>query len=518
MDGPIKYVDFDIQPLCCFKCCFKDIFTLSFNIYVDISATHCYRTQLTVFTEAIIKKAEVPRILIGLMGYTGSGKSSLLNALIDEEMIVSCNAMRASTSVVVEISWNKSDDPAESYAAEIQFVKPEEWATEFEILADDIRNRPEGEQLGVRSGSEAGIAYAKISAVYPGSDVNELLDMSAEQLLEERSLSTILGQKRYIKEATAKKFYRAIKVYIDSSNKGSATQPAYWPLVRCVKICLKAPLLENGLVLVDLPGLGDSNAGRAKIAERYMNNLDHAWIVADIVRAIDDQVAKDLMGKSFRRRLLMDDKYDSEFVVFLMSKTDQVNIHEVIDSLNLDESVLRDHLAQETQLREDLEDFEEQIQKIKTEHSESQRQLKRLSAEEKQIRSRASESSSTGQKRTFDETLMSQSELVPKSLSKRDSARLEEIARERKQLKASQKEGVKAENDLLARVAKTRSELSSLVASMTTICIEERNKYTQIHLQQDFDGGFLELEEELRETGESIGNTPSKRKGMSVYF
>jgi chromosome segregation ATPase len=113
---------------------------------------------------------------------------------------------------------------------------------------------------------------------------------------------------------------------------------------------------------------------------------------------------------------------------------------------------------------------------------------------------------------------MSQSELVPKSLSKRDSARLEEIARERKQLKASQKEGVKAENDLLARVAKTRSELSSLVASMTTICIEERNKYTQTHLQQDFEGGFLELEEELRETGESIGNTPSKRKGMSVYF
>jgi len=72
-----------------------------------------------------------------------------------------------------------------------------------------------------------------------------------------------------------------------------------------------------------------------------MNNLDHAWVVADIVRAIDDQVAKDLMGKSFRRRLLMDDKYDSEFVCFVMTKTDQVNVHEVIDFLDLDESVLK---------------------------------------------------------------------------------------------------------------------------------------------------------------------------------
>jgi GTP-binding protein EngB required for normal cell division len=456
----------------------QEYFHSSFNIYVDISVTYCYHPQLIVFTATIIKKAEVPRILIGLMGYTGSGKSSLLNALIDEEMIVACNAMRASTSVVVEISWNKSDDPAEAYAAEIQFVKPEEWTNEFEILADDIRNRPEGEQLGARSGSEAGIAYAKISAVYPGSNVTELLGMSAEQLLEERHLSTFLDKERYIKEATAKKFYKAIKVYIDSSNKGSTTQPAYWPLVRCVKIFPKAHLLENGLVLVDLPGLGDSNAGRAKIAERYMNNLDHAWIVADIIRAVDDQVAKDLMGKSFRRRLLMDDKYDDSFVALVTTKTDQVNIHEVIDSLNLDELALRDHLAEETRLREDLEECEEQMQKIKGKHNENQRQLKKLAAEEKQIRSRARESPPTGQKRTFDETSMSQSESVSKQFSKRDSTRLEEIAQERKKLKASQKEGAKAEKALEAEVAKTKNEQSSLMTSMRTIYIDKRNQYT----------------------------------------
>jgi len=116
------------------------------------------------------------------------------------------------------------------------------------------------------------------------------------------------------------------------------------------------------------------------------------------------------------------------------------------------------------------------MQKIKIERNRSQRQLKQLLAEEKQIRSRATESSSAGQKREFDETSMSQSESAPKSLSKRDSARLEEIAEECKQLKASQKEGVRAENDLRARVAKTKSELSSLDARMTTICIEARNK------------------------------------------
>ena len=47
--------------------------------------------------------------------------------------------------------------------------------------------------------------------------------------------------------------------------------------------------------------------------------------------------------------------------MLIIIKTDQVNIHKVINSLNLNESILRDHLAQKTQLREDLEDFKEQM-------------------------------------------------------------------------------------------------------------------------------------------------------------
>jgi ribosome biogenesis GTPase A len=73
----------------------------------------------------------VPRILISVLGYTGSGRSSLINALVDEEMIIPCNAMRASTSVVVEISWNRSDDPAEAYITGIEFITAEEWSADF---------------------------------------------------------------------------------------------------------------------------------------------------------------------------------------------------------------------------------------------------------------------------------------------------------------------------------------------------------------------------------------------------
>jgi hypothetical protein len=53
------------------------------------------------------------------MGYTGSGKLSLLNVLIDEEIIITYNIIRASTSIVIKISWSKSDDLVKAYAAEI---------------------------------------------------------------------------------------------------------------------------------------------------------------------------------------------------------------------------------------------------------------------------------------------------------------------------------------------------------------------------------------------------------------
>jgi hypothetical protein len=209
------------------------------------------------------------------MGYTGCGKSSLLNALVDEETILPCNDMRTSTAVVVEMSRrNKSEDPEQSYRAEIDFISAKEWTREFEVLAHGIKNRPAGEKLGVKSGSDSSIACAKIAAVYPGADLLKLLEMPAEELLAERDLSDILGHTITIHESEASAFAKPINGYVDSNNKGGyTTKAAFWPLVRLVKVFVRAPPLQNGLVLVDLPGLGDSNAGRTHVAENYMKNL-----------------------------------------------------------------------------------------------------------------------------------------------------------------------------------------------------------------------------------------------------
>jgi hypothetical protein len=74
----------------------------------------------------------------------------------------------------------------------------------------------------------------------------------------------------------------------------------YWPLIKVVRIYTKAAALATGACLVDLPGVQDSNAARAAVAENYMKSCTGLWIVAPITRAVDDKTAKTLLGNSFR--------------------------------------------------------------------------------------------------------------------------------------------------------------------------------------------------------------------------
>jgi hypothetical protein len=55
------------------------------------------------------------------------------------------------------------------------------------------------------------------------------------------------------------------------------------------------------------------------------------------------------------------------------------------------------------------------------------------------------------------------------------------------------------EEKLPRSTAELKKALRKLEASIKTMCIEERNSYTQGRLLEDFEGGLRELEEELRE-------------------
>ena len=188
------------------------------------------------------------------------------------------------------------------------------------------------------------------------------------------------------KKKWAQEFRKRINTYVYRAGNGD--QPQTWPLIR--KVQLKGPwdVLSSGAVLVDLPGVRDSNSARAKVAESYLQNCNQIAIVAPIKRAVDDGTAKELLGEQFKRRLLMDGNYGNVF--FICTQTDDIEATETMrDHADVAQSVegrwekmidlansISDYEKQLSPLLAAEEELEEQVDDAKQQLKESLADLK----------------------------------------------------------------------------------------------------------------------------------------------
>lgn len=315
---------------------------------------------------AIQSRAKPTRTIVGVVGNTGAGKSSVISAVLDEERLLATNCMRACTASPTEISYNYSDDPNELYRAEVEFITSAEWLKELQDLYSDLLDgNGEVSRESSNEDSEAGIAYAKIKAVYPRLVKETMPRHDPVELVNQPSVRSVLGTTRKLQATTASSLYRQLQSYVDSKEKNTDKTIEYWPLIKVVRIYTKAAVLSTGVCLVDLPGVQDSNAARAAVAANYMKACTGLWIVAPITRAVDDKTAKSLLGDSFKRQLKYDGAYSA--VTFICSKTDDISVIEAVESLNLEERVSehesqsRSKEAHIKKLKKQILDFKDQI-------------------------------------------------------------------------------------------------------------------------------------------------------------
>lgn len=314
-----------------------------------------------------------PNTVIGLLGGTGVGKSSLLNALLEQSNILPTSGSRGCNAAVVELRFNRGlampgvQTPV--YRGLVEFISLQEWYTELGYLLDECCTRDSQKVFsGVPdSGTQpdAAAAWSKINEVYGHRVMSSFAgkdkawvwgklknDERVTQLLTgendlARTISIVEGsvdpdqayllctgldnfKLKFGRELRkwAKHFRSQINDFVYRKGGTKQKEPQTWPLIRKVTLFGPWAVLSTGACLVDLPGVQDANAARAQVAQTYLQKCDQIWIVAPIKRAVDDGTAKELLGAQFKRQMLMDGQYGN--ICFICTSTDDCQASEII--------------------------------------------------------------------------------------------------------------------------------------------------------------------------------------------
>ena len=500
--------------------------------------------------ESVRKEAAKTRTVVGVVGNTGAGKSSVINAMLDEERLVPTNCMRACTAVVTELSYNNSNSDLSRYRAEIEFIQPEDWRRELKILFEEAFDESGHlSKEAYNADSQAGIAYAKMRAVYNKHTKDMLANATIESLMRVKNVKNTLGTTKRINERQPDAFYRRLQHFVDSKEKGtekrdkngnkisnSKREFEYWPLIKVVKIYTKADALSTGAVIVDLPGVHDSNAARAAVAEGYIKRCSGLWIVAPINRAVDDKAAKTLLGNTFKRQLKYDGTYSA--VTFICSKTDDISRTEAADSLQLGAEMeeIEDKLVDLDRQRKDLstqltrakdnkqdhsdaiDNIEDQLEKwedlqARLEDGETvyapsafgTRKRKR-SPRPADARKRRRRSSGVDSDEDDSESVSGDDDAdsaIAPSGSPLTAHEVEEKTEELKGLKKdARRERGKFEDkirELRKQITQIEEDEAELDARQSELCIAGRNEYSRSAIRFDFATGIRELDQETAE-------------------
>ncbi|KAM5535629.1 hypothetical protein V8D89_010616 [Ganoderma adspersum] len=293
-----------------------------------------------------------PSTMVAICGSTGAGKSSLLNALLDAD-VVPTSSVRACTAVVTQISWNRD---SEKIMADVEFLTKAEWIEELAILLSDLADPANKDNQHPNKLNGVGaMAWAKIHAMYSNVSLETLADMDADMLLQKfPHVSQLLGTEAHIEALDVKQFRQALEPYLDARET-----------------------LSTGLTLVDLPGSADTNAARDKIASHFLKDCDFCWVVSPVTQAISDKVASDLLGHTFRLQLQLDGKLSTgNGITFIATKNENIKPPEVVRNLNLESDIdfqgLQEDLAT---CKQELRKWDEAVRAVNIDAKSTQKRI-----------------------------------------------------------------------------------------------------------------------------------------------
>uniref|UniRef100_A0A480SAS3 Nuclear GTPase SLIP-GC n=1 Tax=Sus scrofa TaxID=9823 RepID=A0A480SAS3_PIG len=275
---------------------------------------------------ALIEKPPLDPIYIGLFGSTGAGKSSLINAIIQQAMFLPVSGESICTSCIVQVR----SGCCELYEAKIHLLSDQEWKEELKNLVK-LLNRTE------ELGREEEDAWNKDEALEEAIWKLQMLyghgaeRKSYEELLRAKPIGKIPPSRVItLKAEEAEELSVKLDPYIRTQRRGWAGGPdetQIWPLIKLVEVTLpKSELIPEGVVLVDIPGTGDFNSKRDEMWRKTIDKCSVIWVISDIERVSGGRAHEDLLNESIKacqRGFCRD-------VALVVTKTDKLHLPEYL--------------------------------------------------------------------------------------------------------------------------------------------------------------------------------------------
>ncbi|KAG9333552.1 hypothetical protein JZ751_011388 [Albula glossodonta] len=305
------------------------------QVYNKLSEVSCRTRESENFLEDLKKKISdlsepepMKNVYIGLFGKTGAGKSSLINALVNENQLLPSGTLNACTSVFVQVQANTEN---KKYKADIEFISKEDWESELHFLLEILSDKQE---KNTGDDDLKTMAEEKITAIYGGDGLQKTY---RELMAIQHSIKIPDNCRKTFSFDTAKELSRSIGSYIRSDKKNSQQ---FWPLVKWVTIYLpNSPALLEGIVLVDLPGAGDANKHRAEMWKECLSLCSSVWIVNDINRALSEKVANEIFNETLRT---IAGGGECHNITFVCTKTDDIDPDEIKEGVSDEELGIAD--------------------------------------------------------------------------------------------------------------------------------------------------------------------------------
>ncbi|KAJ3474062.1 hypothetical protein NLG97_g10010 [Lecanicillium saksenae] len=227
--------------------------------------------------------------MVGFVGDAGAGKSSVINSLLDfAGLVKSAGDGGACTAVATEFHYHDSD----TFSIEVELFSESELLESLMLLLsfycswhneeDEARGGGDKERAKLATDTFGSMFQGQLSAdTLQKTTENGMRLLFARLIAEFRPSNENLVQIGLTQERCK-----------DELQRFSESKSSTWPFIRKIKLFSNAHILSRGLILVDLPGLRDSNSARRNITEKCARQCDEIFAVCDISRAVDDSTVQ----------------------------------------------------------------------------------------------------------------------------------------------------------------------------------------------------------------------------------